>query len=222
VNEDIKRTIEEYLVSSTHLSKRHVHPRLLKMLELGGMSTAFVRAEGNKLYDKDGTQYLDFLAGGGVYFMGRNHPRIREYLETVLAMDLPNLCVVNASVFGGQLAEELLGLAGTNFSKVVYCNSGSECTEVMVRFARYVTGRRRFLHLEGSFHGRTYAAISLCGFSEMKERMDPQLPIVTPIKANDLGQLRRELKMGDVAGVIMEPVQGMTAKVVDPGYMREA
>jgi acetylornithine/succinyldiaminopimelate/putrescine aminotransferase/choline dehydrogenase-like flavoprotein len=219
---DFKQQVEEYLASSAHTSKRHVHPRLLKMLELGGMSTAFTRGEGPYLYDAEGTRYLDFLAGGGVYFIGRNHPKVREYMQAVLSMDLPNLCVVNASVLGGQLAERLIGLAGSHFSKVVYANSGTEATDVMVRFARYVTGRRRFLYLEGAFHGRSYAAISMCGFPQLKEGMDPVLPTCTPIKPNDLRQLRRELRHGDVAGVIMEPVLGMTGEVLDPGYMREA
>ncbi len=88
---DFKDRIEDYMSSSTHLSKRHVHPRLLKMFEMGGIKAVFNRAEGQYLWDTDGNRFLDLLAGGGVYFMGRNNPKINAALRDVLDMDLPNL-----------------------------------------------------------------------------------------------------------------------------------
>lgn len=214
--------LEAYLHSSSHLSKRHVHPRLMKMFEVGGMTAVFERAQGQYAWDMNGQRYLDLLAGGGVYFAGRNHPKVHEYLRDVLSMELPNLSIVNASVLGGVLAEKLLEKAGPHFGKVIFANTGTETTEVCVRFARYVTRRRRFLYLEGSFHGRTYAAISMCGFPALREGQEPLMPIVTPIRRNDIKQLRRELKMGDVAGFIYEPVQGMTCEVADTEFIREA
>lgn len=217
-----KELVHEHLESADHLSKKHVHPRLMKMLDAGGMNVAFNRAQGQYLYDGDENQYLDLLAGGGVFFIGRNHPTVHQAVIDVLTMNIPNLVVTNASILGGLVAERLLKLGGPNFSKVIYANSGAEATEVCIRFARYATRKRRFLYLEGGFHGRTYGAISLCGFPELKEGMDPVLPTVTPIRANDLGQLRRELSRNDVAGVIMEPVQGMTCEVLSIDYMREA
>ncbi|MCB9699665.1 MAG: aspartate aminotransferase family protein, partial [Alphaproteobacteria bacterium] len=219
---DFKDRIEHFLTSSDNLSRRHVHPRLAKMFELGGMSTAFVRGEGQYLWDAGGERYLDLLAGGGVYFLGRNHPRINGALIDVLSMNLPNLCVVNASVMGGMVAEKLLEIGGPQFTKVVFANAGSESTEVALRFARQVTRRRRFLYIEGAFHGRSYGAISVCGFESMRKGIDPAMPTCTPIQRNNLAQLRRELKMGDVAALIFEPVQGMTGEVLDAGYLREA
>lgn len=218
---DYKKLVQEHLASADHLSKKHVHPRMQKMLDAGGMNVAFQRAQGQYLYDGDDNQYLDLLAGGGVFFLGRNNPTIHQAVMDILSMNIPNLVVTNASVLGGLVAERLLKLAGPNFSKVIYANSGAEATEVTIRFARYVTRKRRFLYLEGGFHGRSYGAISLCGFPQMKEGMDPIMPTVTPIRPNDLAQLRRELSRGDVAGVIMEPVQGMTCNVLSLDYLRE-
>lgn len=218
---EFKDRIETFLHSADNLSRKHVHPRLAKMFELGGMNKAFVRAEGQYLWDAEGDRYLDLLAGGGVYFMGRNHPKINGALIDVLSMNLPNLTVVNASVMGGMVAEKLLDLGGPQFTKVVFSNAGSESTEVALRFARQVTRRRRFLYVEGAFHGRSYGAISVCGFEAMRKGVDPAMPTCTPIRRNDLAQLRRELKMGDVAGVIFEPLQGMTGIPLDVGYLRE-
>jgi ornithine--oxo-acid transaminase len=219
----MKELIEEHVHSSAHLSKKHVHPKLAKLFELGGLNTVFERAEGQYLYDMQGNRFLDFLGGGGVFLLGRNHPKVTEALRDVLDLDLPNLCVVNASILGGVLAEKLINLSNPDhFSKVLFANSGTEATDMTLRFARFVTGRRRFLYLEGAFHGRTYAAASVCGQKALKEGMEPMMPVCTPIKANDIGALRRELRAGDVAGFIFEPVQGMTLEVMDPGYLREA
>jgi len=219
----MKALIEEYIHSSAHLSKKHVHPKLAKLFEMGGLNTVFERAEGQYLYDMEGQRYLDFLGGGGVFLLGRNHPKVKQALRDVLELDLPNLCVVNASVLGGLLAEKLINVSNPDhFSKVLLANSGTESTDMSLRFARFVTGRRRFLYLEGAFHGRTYAAVSVCGSEALREGMEPLMPVCTPIPANDLAALRRELRRGDVAGFIFEPVQGMTLDVLDPGYMREA
>ena len=218
---DFKKEVEEYLTSSTHLTKRHIHPRLMSMFEAGGMSAVFTSAEGQYLYDSEGNRFLDFLGGGGVMMLGRNHPRVNGALKDVLEMQLPNLCVVNASALGGVLAGKLLELAGPHFTKVLYANSGTEASEICIRFSRYCTKRRRYLYLEGSFHGRTYGAISLCGWEQMKEDQAPMMPICTPLKPNDIHQLRRELAKGDVAAVFYEPIQGMTCRELDPGYLRE-
>ena len=218
----MREMIEGYITSSNHLAKKHVHPRLMKMFEMGAMGTVFTRAEGPYLYDTEGQRYLDMLAGGGVFFLGRNHPHIKEALADLVSMDLPNLCIVNASILGGLVAEKLIAIAGDHYGKVVFGNSGTEATDLSLRFARKVTGRRRFVYLQGAFHGRTYASISVCGFEQMKEGMEPLMPQCTPVRPNDIGALRKELEKGDVAAFIFEPVQGMTLTDLDPAYLREA
>ncbi len=219
---EFKDAVEEYMKSADALSRRNVHPRLMKMFEMGGMGARFERAEGQYMWDTEGERYLDFLAGGGVYLMGRNQPKITEALMDVLSMNLTNMTVVNASLLGGLLAGRLMEKAGGRFSKVVFANSGSEATEVAIRFARQVTNRRRFLYMEGSFHGRSYGAISVCGWDEMRVGVNPAMPTCTPLVPGDLRQLRRELKTGDVAAVIFEPLQGMTGELIDAAYLREA
>ena len=82
--------VEEHLHSSTHLAKRHVHPKLLHMYEIAGMNAVFTRADGAYLWTEDGHRFLDLLSGGGVHFIGRNHPRVRAALHDVVDMDLPN------------------------------------------------------------------------------------------------------------------------------------
>ncbi len=217
----IKGLLDEHLSSSDHLSKKHIHPRLSKMFDLAGLNVAFTRGEGSYLYDSEGQRFLDLLSGGGVHYIGRNHPEVVNAIAEVNGRDLPNLCVVNASVLGGILAGQLLEMAGPGFTKVQYSNSGAEANEVAIRFSRFCTRKRRFLHMQGAFHGRTYGAISLCGFRQMNEGMDPKLPTCTMITPNDLQELRFELEKGDVAGVFYEYCQGMTLTVMEKEYLRE-
>ncbi len=217
----IKDLLDQHLSSSDHLSKKHIHPRLSKLFDMAGLNVAFTRAEKSYLYAQDGTRYLDLLSGGGVHFIGRKHPEVVAAIAEVNSRDLPNLCVVNASVLGGILAGKLLEMAGAGFTKVQYSNSGAEANEVAIRFSRFVTRKRRFLHMQGAFHGRTYGAISLCGFSQMNEGMDPKMPTCTMITPNDVQELRSELEKGDVAAVFYEYCQGMTLTVQDKSYLRE-
>lgn len=217
----IKTILDEHLTSSDHLSKKHIHPRLSKLFDMAGLNVAFVKGQGQYLYDIEGNRYLDLLSGGGVHFIGRNHPEVVGAVDEVNKRDLPNLCVVNASVLGGILAGKLLDMAGSGFTKVQYSNSGAEANEVAIRFARFCTRKRRFLHLQGAFHGRTYGAISLCGFHQMNEGMDPKMPTCTMITPNDIGELRRELSKGDVAGIFYEYCQGMTLTVLEHEYLHE-
>ncbi len=219
---DLRTEIDAQLTEASDQTRKHVHPKLMKMFQLAGMNASFVRAEGQYLWDAQGNRFLDFLTGGGVYLIGRNHPGVRQAIKDTVDMDLPNWSIVNPALLSGLLAGKLLEKAGDHYGKVIFANTGTECTEVAVRFARYVTRRRRFLYLEGAFHGRTYAAISMCGSSALREGQEPLMPTCTPIKANDIKQLRRELAMGDVAGFIYEPVQGMTCEVLDKAYLREA
>src|SRR5690606_6503742 len=165
--------------------------------------------------------YVILLTGGGVHFIGRHHPEVRAAIATVNEADIPDLCVVNASVLGGLLAGKLLEMTGSGFSKVQYSNSGAEANEVAIRFARFCTRKRRFLYLQGAFHGRTYGAISLCGFHQMNEGMDPKMPTCTMITPNDITELRSEVSKGDVAGVFYEYCHGMTLTVRDREYLHE-
>jgi ornithine--oxo-acid transaminase len=120
----IKDILDHHLSSSDHLSKKHIHPRLAKMFDMAGLNVAFVRGQGNYLWDSTGNRYLDLLSGGGVHYIGRQHPEVVGAIAEVNQRDLPNLCVVNASVLGGILAGKLLEMAGPGFTKVQFSQLG--------------------------------------------------------------------------------------------------
>ena len=214
--------IDQQIHSGTHLSKKHVHPKMQKLFEVGGFNAVFQKSSGQYCWDMEGNQFLDLLSGGGVFLCGRNHPYIHQAVKDSLSLDAPNLSIVNVSMLSGLLAERLLKICGPHYSKVLFSNTGSEVMDLTVRFARFVTRRRRFVSLQGAFHGRTYATASMAGSASLRDGMEPLLQTVTPVRPNDIDQLEREISKGDVAGFFFEPVQGMTGVVMDHDYLRQA
>jgi acetylornithine/succinyldiaminopimelate/putrescine aminotransferase len=101
-------------------------------------------------------------------------------------------------------------LAGANLKKVYFGNSGSEGVEAALKFAMAFTGRGKFIAFEGAFHGFTLGALALAG-SEGLKRPFPTFAIeAVQVPFGDLEAVEQQLRGGDVAGVVLEPVQGMT------------
>src|SRR5919198_3174669 len=90
------------------LHTRYLNEQLVRVLKTIGYDVGFVRGQGQYLFDRDGTRYLDLLSGWGVFAIGRNHPRLRDALKSVLDGDLPNLVQMDVSALAGILAERLL------------------------------------------------------------------------------------------------------------------
>ena len=131
----------------------------------------------------------------------------------------------DVSLLAGLVAERLVDRTGGHLEKVLFTNSGSETTEAALKFARRVTGRTRFLYLEGDFHGVTFGALSVTDTGESLKKMSqgfgPLVPGCLRIRREDADQLAEELNRGDVAAVILEPVQGATVKPLSAEYLRK-
>lgn len=190
------------------LTEEHINPAFVKVLRLLGYDKGYVRGEGAYLYDAAGRQYLDCMTGYATFACGRNHPAIRDALHQALDMQLPNLVVMGAATLSGKLAQELSALAPGDLEMVFFVNSGSEGVETALKYARAATGKPRILHCRRSFHGLTLGALSVNGNEPFREGFGPLLSPVTAIPYNDLAALEKELAAGDVAGFIVEPIQG--------------
>jgi ornithine--oxo-acid transaminase len=202
------------------LHARYLNPQLPRMLHAIGFDKVYERAEGAYLYDRDGNRYADFLAGFGVFGVGRNHPVVRGALHSMLDAELADMVQFDCSLLPGLLAEQLLAKAD-GLDRVYFCNSGTEAVEASLKFARYATGRSRILYCDHAFHGLTTGSLSVNGSAEFRRGFDPLLPD-SGIPFGDLDALERELRQGDVAALIVEPVQGKGAHVVPQGYLGAA
>jgi ornithine--oxo-acid transaminase len=214
---DAGRLFEESLPQKFAWAAQHINPAFVRVLQLLGLDQSYTRAEGCYLYDADGRRYLDCLGGYCVFNVGHNHPTVRRALSDALAGHWPNMLQMDASPLSGALARELVGRAPKGIEMVYFGNSGAEAVEAAMKFARCATGRTRLLAAHNAYHGLTYGALSLSGRPEIwQERFAPVVPDCALVPFGDAGALERELKRGDVAAFIVEPIQGEAGVVVPP------
>jgi acetylornithine/succinyldiaminopimelate/putrescine aminotransferase len=102
--------------------------------------------------------------------------------------------------------------------RVYFCNSGTEAVEAALKFARAATGRRRVIYCDHAYHGLTAGSLSVNGADEFRQGFNPLLPD-TRIPFGDLEALERELRRGDVAAFVVEPIQGKGVFVPPAGFL---
>jgi acetylornithine/succinyldiaminopimelate/putrescine aminotransferase len=202
------------------LQSQYVNAQVPKMLHAIGFDKVFERAEGAYYWDADGNRYLDFLSGFGVFALGRNHPTVRTALHDVLDAGLADMLQFDAPLLMGLLAEQLIARS-PGMERVYFCNSGSEAVEAALKFARCATGKRRILFCDHAYHGLTAGTLSVNGAQEFRKGFDPLLPD-TKVPFGDLDALERELRKGDVAALLIEPIQGKGVNITPDGFLRDA
>jgi 4-aminobutyrate aminotransferase len=197
--------------------------------------------KGAMVEDVDGNRFIDYMAGIAVSATGYNHPKvvaaIKEQAERFL-----HICGTDFYFEGfARLAERLATLApGPSRKRVFLTNSGTEAIEGAIKLARFHTRRPALIAFHGSFHGRTYGAMSLTSSKAKQHRhFGPFLPEVYHVPFADpyrgggdaeairysLGALAdlfaRQVAPDDVAAIFVEPVQGEGGYVMPPaGFLR--
>lgn len=176
------------------------------------------RGAGTRVWDVEGKDYLDFLAGIAVNSLGHAHPVFTDAVSRQ-AGSLAHVSNYFATRPQLELADRLSRLSGGD--RVFLCNSGAEAIEAAVKLAR-LTGRPRILALENAFHGRTIGSLSLTGKPALRAPFEPLLPGVAHIPST-IEALEAELAAGDVAALVVEPIKGEAGVVELPeGYLRAA
>jgi acetylornithine/N-succinyldiaminopimelate aminotransferase len=161
----------------------------------------FVRGDGAHLWDADGNEYLDFLAGISVSSVGHCHPRVVEAIreQARQLIHVGNLFYTEPMVrLAQRLAESSLG------GKVFFTNSGAEAVEAALKLARRFKEGGDIVVSEGAFHGRTYGALSA---TPQETKQAPFAPLVPGfVVANDVAAAVNER----TAAVLIEPIRGET------------
>src|ERR1700744_3679636 len=202
--------------SSMHT--QHLNEQLVRVLKTIGYDVGFQKGQGQYLFDRDGVRYLDLLSGFGVFAIGRNHPALRTALKSVLDSDLPNLVQLDVSTLAGVLAERLLKYV-PYLDKVFFANSGAQCVEAAIKFARGATGRPGIVHCAHSYHGLTYGALSLTDDANFRGGVEPLLPRCTSIPFTDLAGLEKALSSRQIAAFIVEPIQGKGVNIPSDEFL---
>jgi acetylornithine/N-succinyldiaminopimelate aminotransferase len=168
------------------------------------------RGKGVFVYDLEGKRYLDFVAGLGVNALGHAHPRIVKTIREQ-ASKLIHISNLYYHEYQGALAEKLCSLSGLN--RAFFSNSGTEAIEGSIKLARLAGHRAggeakcRLVALEGSYHGRTFGALSLTGQDKHRKGFEPLLEDVTFVKQNDLESLRNAVN-DNTCAIVLEPIFG--------------
>jgi predicted acetylornithine/succinylornithine family transaminase len=169
----------------------------------------FVRGEGALLWDSEGKEYLDFLAGISVCSVGHCHPAVVEAVREQAGrlMHVSNLFYTEPMVrLAERLSESSLG------GRIFLANSGTEANECAIKLARkHAHGRGiaapEIVSFERDFHGRTYGALAATPKLAENEALGPMLPGFRSVPFDDAGALR-DAVYEETAAVLIEPIQG--------------
>ncbi|MEV8320784.1 acetylornithine transaminase [Streptomyces sp. NPDC059900] len=178
-----------------------------------------VRGRGTRVWDAEGTEYLDFVGGIAVNSLGHAHPAVvRAVAEQIGSLGhVSNLFVAEPTV---RLAERLLRLTG-RAGRVYFSNSGAEANEAAFKIGR-LTGRTHMVAATGGFHGRTMGALALTGQPAKQRPFHPLPGDVSHVPYGDVQALRAAVTP-HTALLVLEPVQGESGVIVPPpGYLRAA
>lgn len=205
------------------LYARYINPVMIALAAKSGIAKTFVRGEGTRLWDADGKEYLDFVAGFGAMNLGHNHPAIVAAVQQALAEQAPGFAQSSVNPLAAALAEELVSLAPAGLEMAFFANSGTETVEAALKLARAATGRAGLLHCERSYHGKSFGALSVTGNPNYQRPFGPLLPDCQAVVYGDLAGLERALATRRFAAFIVEPIQAEGGMYVPPaGYLREA
>ncbi|MDN5363921.1 MAG: putrescine aminotransferase [Eubacteriales bacterium] len=202
------------------LYRKHLNPGMAILLRLMGLENPAVEGEGMVVRDTAGKEYLDFLAGYGVFNLGHRHPRVVAAVKDQLER-LPLSTKVLPDESTALLARCLAEVTPGDLQYCFFANSGAEAVEGALKLARLATGRQKVVATFGAFHGKTLGALSVTGRDIFRSPCLPLLPWVVHVPFGEV-EAAAEAVDEDTAAVIVEPLQGEGGIILPPlGYLRE-
>ena len=170
---------------------------------------ALQRGKGCYVYDLDGNRYLDLISGIGVNALGYAHPRITKVIrqQAGLILHTSNLFY---NEFQGRLAERIAKISG--MARCFFCNSGAESIEGALKMTRahgnaISPNKHEIVSLEGSFHGRTFGALSITGQPKYRKDFEPLIPGARFVPKGDIQALEAAVNE-NTSGIALEIIQG--------------
>jgi 4-aminobutyrate aminotransferase / (S)-3-amino-2-methylpropionate transaminase / 5-aminovalerate transaminase len=214
---------------------QHIAPGYQSCALYSGLAMA--RGSGSKLYDEDGHEYIDFIAGIAVGSVGHCHPHYVEALKRqVETLTFGSFTTETRARF----LELVASVTPEGLSRIQLFSGGAEAVEAALRLAKAATGKQEVVSFWGGFHGKTGGVLGLLG-SEFKHHQGPFLPgqystpyadcYRCPLKLSypDCGiacaeyvrDVIRYQTAGEIAAIIVEPIQGTAGNIIPPdGFLR--
>ena len=178
------------------------------------------KGEGSHVWDVDGKEYIDCMGGYGVALVGHKNKRVNDAIRE----QIDKIITVHSSLYNKTREEFLtllIGLAPKGLTQVHLNNSGAEAIEAAMKFARKFTGKKGMVAMKGSYHGKSFGALSLTFNPKYRTPFAPLVEKVSFASYGDIESLRSEIDE-DTAFVILEPIQGESGIIVAPeGFLQE-
>ena len=181
------------------------------------LNVNIVRGKGCKVWDENGTEYLDLYGGHAVISIGHSHPHyVKAILDQVSRLGFYSNSVINR--LQQQLAERLGAACGYEDYQLFLVNSGAEANENALKLASFHNGRTRVLSAQKAFHGRTSLAVEVTNNPKIIAPINAN-GHVTYLPLNDIDAWEAELAKGDVCACIIECIQGVGGiRMVEPRF----
>ncbi len=178
-----------------------------------------VKGLGASVWDEDGKQYIDCMAGYGVAITGHCNPWVVKALKA----QAEKLITCHGSFYNDVRSEFLEKLARTSrgLESAILTNSGAESVEAAIKLARRHTGRRGIVSMKGGFHGKTYGALSATWNKKYREPFSPLVPGFEFAEFGNLEDLDAKVTK-ETAAVIAEPIQGESGIILPPPHYLKA
>src|SRR5438034_187349 len=215
--------------------RRHVAPGSQSFALMAGLAMA--RGTGSTLIDEDGNEYIDFIAGIGVGSVGHCHPHyVASLKQQVERLTFGSFTTETRARF----LELLASVTPPGLTRIQLFSGGAEAVEASLRLAKSVTGKHEVLGFWGGFHGKTGGVLGLLG-SDFKHHLGPFVPgqhltpyadcYLCPFKltypdcgiacADYIRDVIKHQTGGEIAAIVVEPIQGTAGNVVPPdGFLR--
>jgi acetylornithine/LysW-gamma-L-lysine aminotransferase len=175
---------------------------------------------GSHVWDVDGKEYIDCMGGYGVSLVGHKNERVNNAIKE----QIDKIITVHSSLYNKtreEFLKTLIGLAPEGLTQVHLNNSGAEAIEAAMKFARKFTGKKGMVAMKGSYHGKSFGALSLTFNPKYRKAFAPLVEKVSFASYGDIESLRSVIDE-DTAFVILEPIQGESGIIVAPeGFLQD-
>ena len=208
-----EQVIEDYLC--------HVNPSLMRLLAFMGVDHVEDHAEGAKVWDASGNEWIDCLGGFGVFCLGHRRGEIIDAAKAQLDK-MPLSAKILLCKPMADLSRKLAEITPGDLQFSFICNSGTEATEAALKLARLYTKKKEIIYTTNAFHGKTLGSLSVTGRKKYQEPCEPLLPMCKSVAFGDIDALVGAIT-NDTACFILEPVQAEGGVYVpDADYLHKA
>ncbi len=200
------RKYQQFFTKFAHMNQRQLFLNHVGQTSEAPLALEIVKAQGCTMWDVNGREYIDLIAGISVCNVGHCHPRVVQAVQQQAATYM-HIMVYGELVESPQVqyAKKLTTHLPAQLNSVFYTASGSEATEGAMKLAKRYTGRTQIVSFKNSYHGSTQGALSVMGSEYWKQAFRPLLPGILQLRYNSFDDL--ELINGETACVIAETIQ---------------